>query len=79
MRGREGSRAGSDPTDETIPLVELQYRGRRHQPNGRDWTVEAALRANDLDVSQDARTREAMLRALPLLSEVELDALRMGR
>ncbi|MBK8060294.1 MAG: BREX-1 system phosphatase PglZ type B [Gemmatimonadetes bacterium] len=78
--GRQELRAGSDPTDETIPLVELQYRGTSwHQPNGRDWTVEAALRANDLDVSQDARTREAMLRALPLLSEVELDALRMGR
>ncbi|MBK8648220.1 MAG: hypothetical protein IPN16_17105 [Gemmatimonadetes bacterium] len=27
--GRQELRAGSDPTDETIPLVELQYRGRR--------------------------------------------------
>ncbi len=37
-----------------------------HQRNGRDWTVEAFLVSDDglrLDIAQDARTREAALRA----------------
>lgn len=77
---RQGLRGGSDQSEATLPLVELQYRGASfHQANGRDWTVEAALRANQLDVAQDLRTREAMLRSLAVLGDVELDTLRLGR
>jgi len=60
------------------PLVELQYRGRVwHQLNGHDWTVRAFLVSNDglgLDIAADRRTEEAMLRALPLLAEVDVRA-----
>jgi hypothetical protein len=65
------------------PLIELQYRGRVwHQTNGRDWSVEAFLVSKEglgLDVAQDSRTREAMLRALPLLAETPIDSLRGRR
>ncbi|HEX6001896.1 MAG TPA: BREX-1 system phosphatase PglZ type B [Hyphomicrobiaceae bacterium] len=71
---RQDLRAGGDfPREKRrlMPLVELQYRGTVwHQRNGRDWTVEAFLTSEDglgLDVARDQRTREAMLRALPLL------------
>ena len=65
---RQQLRAGAECPRELQPLIELQYRGRVwHQRNGRDWTVEAFLVSEDglgLDVAQDARTREAALRAL---------------
>ena len=73
-------RAAADCPPDLQPLVELQYRGEVwHQRNGRDWTVEAFLVSEDglgLDVAQDTRTREAMLRALPLLAETPITTLR---
>ena len=75
-------RAAGDCPSDLQPLVELQYRGEVwHQRNGRDWTVEAFLVSEDglgLDVAQDTRTREAMLRALPLLAETPITTLRGG-
>jgi hypothetical protein len=76
---RQELRAAEDCRPALQPLIELQYRGRVwHQQNGRDWTVEAFLGSEDglgLEIAQDSRTREAMLRALPLLAEVDLAAL----
>jgi hypothetical protein len=83
---RQDLRAGGDfPAEKRhlMPLVELQYRGAVwHQRNGRDWTVEAFLTSEDalgLDVARDQRTRDAMLRALPLLAEEPIAALRGRR
>jgi hypothetical protein len=80
---RQQLRAGTECPIELQPLVELLYRGRPwHQRNGRDWTVDAFLTSEDglgLDVAQDARTREAVLRALPLLAEAPLESLRGHR
>jgi hypothetical protein len=83
---RQDLRAGGDfPREKRhlMPLVELQYRGTVwHQRNGRDWTVEAFLTSADglgLDVARDQRTREAMLRALPLLGPEPVAALRGRR
>ena len=76
---RQDLRAGSDCPHHLRPLVELQYRGTVwHQRNGRDWTVEAFLTSDQglgLDIALDNRTREAMLRALPLLAVEPLGAL----
>ena len=80
---RQELRAAADCPPALQPLIELQYRGRVwHQQNGRDWSVDAFLVSADglrLDVAQDARTREAMLRALPLLSETPIESLRGRR
>lgn len=80
---RQSLRAGDECPRELQPLVELQYRGRVwHQKNGRDWTIEAFLVSEDglqLDVAQDAKTREAAQRSLPLLAEAPLDGLRGHR
>lgn len=80
---RQSLRAGDECPRELQPLVELQYRGRVwHQKNGRDWTVEGFLVSEDglqLDVAQDAKTREAAQRSLPLLAETPLDGLRGHR
>ena len=80
---RQELRAAEDCRRALQPLIELQYRGRVwHQQNGRDWTVEAFLGSEDglgLDIAHDNRTREAMIRALPLLSETDLHALRGRR
>ncbi len=76
---RQDLRAGTDCPRPLQPLVELQFRGRVwHQRNGRDWTVEAFLVSEDglgLEIAQDARTREALLRALPLLVDVPAESL----
>lgn len=80
---RQTLRAGDECPGDLRPLVELQYRGRVwSQRNGRDWTAEAFLVSDDglgLDVAQDARTREAAQRSLPLLAETPLDGLRGHR
>ena len=80
---RQDLRAAGDCPPHLQPLVELQYRGRVwHQSNGHDWTVRAFLVSGDglgLDVATDRRTEEAMLRALPLLAEVDLRALQGRR
>lgn len=73
---RQDLRAGGDCPTPVQPLIELQYRGALwHQRNGRDWTVEAFLSSEDgvgLDIALDNRTREAMLRALPVLASEPL-------
>lgn len=80
---RQELRAAGDCPAHLQPLVELQYRGRVwHQSNGHDWTVRAFLVSDDglgLNVVADRRTEEAMLRALPLLAEIDLSALRGRR
>ena len=80
---RQELRAAGDCPPPLQPLVELQYRGRVwHQPNGHDWTVRAFLVSDDglgLDIASDRRTEEAMLRALPLLAEIDLSPLRGRR
>ena len=80
---RQELRAAGDCPAHLQPLVELQYRGRVwHQSNGHDWTVRAFLVSDDglgLDVAADRRTEEAMLRALPLLAEIDLSPLRGRR
>lgn len=80
--GRQDLRAGGDCPAPVQPLIELQYRGALwHQRNGRDWTVEAFLSSEDgvgLDIALDHRTREAMLRALPVLATEPIAPL-MGR
>lgn len=80
---RQELRAGGNCRADLQPLIELQYRGRVwYQTNGRDWTVEAFLGSAEglgLDLAQDAGTRQAMLRALPLLSEVPLASLSARR
>lgn len=77
--GRQQLRAGGDCPPALQPLIELLYRGAVwHQKNGRDWTVEAFLTSVDalgLDMAQDMRTKEAMLRVLPLLAQVPLAGL----
>lgn len=68
---RQILRAGSECPALLQPLIELEYRGAMwHQRNGRDWTVEAFLTSEHgmgLDLALDARTREAVQRALPSL------------
>lgn len=80
---RQELRAGGDCPAPLHPLIELQYRGAVwHQKNGRDWTVEAFLTSESalgLDMSLDARTREAMMRALPALATEQIQPLRGRR
>ncbi len=81
--GRQDLRAAGDCDPMLQPLIELQYRGAVwHQRNGRDWTVEAFLTSDDalaLDIARDSRTRDAMLRALPLLAHEPIAGLRGRR
>ena len=69
---RQALRAGEACPDALKPLVELQYRGAVWaQRNGRDWTPEAFMMADDglgLDLARDRQTRQAMLGALPQLA-----------
>jgi len=80
---RQHLRAGGDCPRELQPLIELQYRGAVwHQRNGRDWTVEAFLTSMDtldLDLATDQRTKEAMMRALPVLATEPVASLRGRR
>ncbi|MEJ7670895.1 MAG: BREX-1 system phosphatase PglZ type B [Casimicrobiaceae bacterium] len=80
---RQDLRAGGDCPAPAQPLIELQYRGALwHQRNGRDWTVEAFLSSEDgvgLDIALDNRTREAVMRALPVLASEPLAPLRGRR
>jgi hypothetical protein len=80
---RQVLRAGSECPVLLQPLIELEYRGAMwHQRNGRDWTVEAFFTTEQglgLDMALDARTREALLRALPLLINEPLADLRGRR
>jgi hypothetical protein len=80
---RQDLRAAGDCPAYLQPLIELLYRGAVwHQRNGRDWTVDAFLTSEDalgLDIARDNRTRESMLRALPLLGTEPVAGLRSRR
>jgi hypothetical protein len=80
---RQELRAAGECPPRLLPLVELQFRGRVwHQSNGRDWSVQAFLLSEDglgLEIAQDRRTEEALLRGLELLVEVDIDGLRGRR
>lgn len=80
---RQDLRAAGECPTELKPLVELQYRGALwHQQNGRDWTVEAFLTSEKglgLDVAADARTSQAMARALPVIATTPVAHLRGRR
>ncbi|TXN82678.1 BREX-1 system phosphatase PglZ type B [Methylobacterium sp. WL8] len=80
---RQDLRAAGDCPTHLQPLIELQYRGAVwHQRNGRDWTVEAFLTSDDalgLDIARDKRTRDSMLRALPLMANEPVAGLRGRR
>jgi len=78
---RQALRAVQECPDSLKPLVELQYRGVCWtQKNGKDWTVEAFLVAEDgglgLDVARDATTRRAILGALAELAATSVDRLK---
>ena len=78
---RQRLRAVQECPDSLKPLVELQYRGVCWtQRNGKDWTVEAFLVADEgglgLNVARDAPTRRAMLGALAELATTSVDKLR---
>ena len=81
--GRQDLRAADDCDPMLQPLIELQYRGAVwHQRNGRDWTIEAFLTSDDalaLEIARDSRTHDAMLRALHLLAQEPIGALRGRR
>src|SRR5207249_4455314 len=80
---RHDLRAGGDYPKYLQPLIELQYPGTMwHQRHGRDWTVEAFLTSDHglgLDIASDTQTRQAMIRALPLLATEPVDGLRGRR
>ena len=67
------------------PLAELQYRGVFFtQKNGRDWSVFSYLKTSNgtglgLDVAQDAKTQEAITRALGHLADTPVSKLRGRR
>lgn len=78
---RQELRAVQECPDSLKPLVELQYRGVCWtQKNGKDWTVEAFVVAEDggigLDVARDAATRRSMLGALTELATTSVERLR---
>jgi len=80
---RQDLRAGGDSPSHLQPLVELQFRGKVwHHPNNREWTADGFLTSEaglGLDIAKDATTREAMLRTLPLLADVDLTLFRGRR
>ncbi len=82
--GRQELRAVQECLDPLKPLVELQYRGVCWtQKNGKDWSVEAFLVAEDgglgLDVARDVVTHRAMLGALTELATTSVEKLRGRR
>lgn len=72
---RSELRAISSCSDALKPLAELQYRGCWwiYSNSSRDWTVNAFLISSNggvgLDVAQDEKTQQAMLRVLPEILE----------
>jgi hypothetical protein len=80
---RQQLRAAGECPELLQPLVELQYRGAVwHQRGGRDWSVEGFLTSEHglgLDVAQNAATRAAVFRALPLLATEPIAGLRGRR
>ncbi len=82
--GRADLRAVEECPDRLKPLAELQYRGVIwSQVNAKDWTVLAFLKSDQgglgLDVAQNQETKSALLLALPLLLDEEVERLRGKR
>lgn len=77
---RQMLRAVESCPPELQPLAELQYRSSLWtQSNARDWTPFAFLKAKEglgLDVAQDKSTAEALQRALTLIADTDIEALR---
>ena len=78
---RQELRAVQECPDRLKPLAELQYRGVCWtQKNGKDWTVEAFLVAEEgglgLDVARDVATRQSMLSALAELATTSVERLK---
>ena len=80
---RQELRAGGDCRPAYQPLVELLFRGRAwHQENGKEWSVEAFLVADEglgLEVARDTVTRDAIARALTVFATTPLEGLRDRR
>lgn len=80
---RQSLRAGDECPPFLQPLVELLYRGAVWmQKNGKDWTVEAFLVSEEglgLEVSRDAKTRNAMFGSLAILGETPVAQLKGRR
>jgi hypothetical protein len=81
---RQDLRAIESIKDTLKPLAELQYRGTIwSQINSKDWTVLAFLKSDQggvgLDVAQDSETKNAMIRALDPLLDMETEALQEKR
>jgi hypothetical protein len=81
---RQDLRAVESIQDQLKPLAELQYRGVMwSQVNSKDWTVLAFLKSDQgglgLDVAQDNETKNAMLRALDPLLDMEIETLQGKR
>lgn len=76
---RQSLRAAGDCPELLQPLVELQYRGAVWtQRNGKDWTVEAFLVAEDgleLDMAMDEATRRSLHASLAVLADVPVSRL----
>jgi hypothetical protein len=82
--GRQDLRAVESIKDKLKPMAELQYRGVIwSQVNSKDWTVLAFLKSDQgglgLDVAQDNETKNAMLRALEPLLDMDIAALQGKR
>jgi len=73
-------RAVEEAPEELKPLAELQYRGGLFtQANGTDWTITAFLESREglgVQVADDQRTKEAILRARTHLADALVDDLR---
>jgi len=81
---RQDLRAIASCPIELQPLAELQYRGTLwSQVNARDWTANAFLVTAKgglaLDVAQDAKTQQALLRALEAILDCEISQLQGRR
>jgi hypothetical protein len=81
---RHELRAIEECPRELQPLAELQYRGVWFtQENTKDWTVSGFLSSKrgglDLDVVNDATTRESILHALGKLADTSVAELRVHR
>lgn len=80
---RQALRAVEGCPPELQPLLELQFRGKVwHGTNNREWTAEAFLTSEaglGLEMARDATTREALLRTLPLLADLDVTPLRGRR
>jgi hypothetical protein len=82
--GRQELRAVESIKETLKPLAELQYRGVIwSQINSKDWTVLAFLKSDQggmgFDVAQDSETKNALIRALDPLLDMDAEPLKGER